>query len=82
MTGCMPTFRTNWPFVSAGLTAKALAFVLLIAQRTMVGGKTSPGKAKIFPDISTSVTLSLGLETGLSRLINTLQKCMNLQLGK
>lgn len=31
---------------------------------------SSPDKAKIFPDISTSVTLSLGLEIGLSRLIH------------
>lgn len=45
--------------------------LLLIAHDIIEGRKTS-GKAKIFPDVSTAVTLSLGLETGLSRLINTM----------
>lgn len=73
MTGCMPRFCSNWPFFFTGLTWKALVFTpLLIAHHIIIGGKTSPGKAKIFPDISTSVTLSLEWETGLSRLSNTL----------
>lgn len=47
MTGCMPRFCSNWPFFFTGLTWKALVFTpLLIAHHVIIGGKTSPGKAK------------------------------------
>lgn len=71
--GCMPKFCRIWPFFSTDLTSKVLVFMLLLIARDIIEGrKTSSGKAQIFPDVSIAVTLSLGLETGLSRLINTM----------
>ena len=46
----MPGFCPNWPFFSAGPTAKALVFMLfLIAPHIIVGGKTLlQGRPKSF----------------------------------
>lgn len=62
-----PTF-----FFTTSLSLKALVFILLIAHHITVDGKASPAEAeaKISPHISTSVTVSLGLETESPRLNN------------
>lgn len=72
MIECMPRFCTNQPFLTTGLSSKALVFILLIAHHIIVDGKSSAAKTKISPDVPTSVTLSLALETELCRLNNTL----------